>query len=369
MFWIVGGEELVRALYNVCPIGPLHLLDTQMGHKAWEGVAFYDLIFPLFVFIVGASLVFSLSKAIATQGRAAAMKRIFVRSLLIYGGISKGVDGIRWLGVLQRIAIAYFFAALIFCAFKPKAIAGVCAALLLGYWGLVAFVPTRDFNVERGHLQAQGLTPGDPRTRELFLSTTKTVTRHFEEGLNLPNHIDFQYLPGRRWDGAYDPEGLLSTLPAIATCLLGVFAGLLLKNEKLNDQRKVVILAGAGLAGVALGFLWGLQFPVIKKLWTSSYVLVAAGYSALFLAAFHQIIEVWGWRKWCTPFVWIGMNPITIYMVVNLVDVGKLAERFAGGPIKSGLGNAGELAVAATWIVMMFAFVRFLYQRKIFLRL
>jgi predicted acyltransferase len=374
MFWIVGGEEVVHALYKAWPIGPLHILDQQLDHKPWEGVGFYDLIFPLFVFIVGVSLVFSLSRAIETAGRAAALKRIFVRSLvlyifglLVYGGISKGVDHIRWMGVLQRIAICYFFAGLIFCAFRLRGMIAVCVALLVGYWALTTFVPIRDFNLEKGHLQSLNLKPEDPETARQFHATTRWVRGRFEDGLNLPQHIDFQFLPGYKWDGAYDPEGYLSTLPAIATCLLGVFAGLLLKSG-VPDQKKVLYLASAGVAGVALGFLWGLQFPVIKKIWTSSYVLVAGGFSCLFLAAFYQMIEIWQWRKWCTPFVWIGMNPITIYLAVNLLDPGPLAKLVAGGPVQTALGPAGDLLLSLVFIALVFAFVRFLYQRKIFIR-
>jgi predicted acyltransferase len=108
---------------------------------------------------------------------------------------------------------------------------------------------------------------------------------------------------------------------------------------------------------------------VIKKLWTSSYVLVAGGYACLFLAAFYQMIEIWQWRKWCIPFVWIGMNPITIYLAFHLVKFEDYAERITGGPIQKSLGVWGDLLIAVVVVTMMFAFVRFLYRRKIFLRL
>jgi predicted acyltransferase len=376
MFWIVGGEEVVHGLYRAFPGGPLHLLDQQMSHKAWGGVAFYDLIFPLFVFIVGVSLVFSLSKTIQQHGKARAMRRILARSLilyvfglLVYGGVSKGWENVRWMGVLQRIAIAYCFAGVLFCALKTRVLAGLCAALLIGYWALLALVPIRDFNLERDHLRSLNLTPAAAETVARFHATTDRVRGRYEDGLNLTQHLDFQYLPGHKWDGAYDPEGLLSTLPAIATCLLGVFAGLWIRRSDVSDQRKVLWLLGAGAAGVVLGFSWGIWFPVIKKIWTSSYVLVAAGYSCLFLAAFYQMVEIWGWRKWCAPFVWIGTNAITIYMVFHLLEVARYAELVVGGPIKAAFGRAGDLLVAVVVMIMMFAFVRFLYTRKIFLRL
>jgi predicted acyltransferase len=195
------------------------------------------------------------------------------------------------------------------------------------------------------------------------------VRGKYDDGLNLPQQIDFQYLPGHKWDGAYDPEGILSMMGAVGTCLLGVFAGLLLKNPKVPDQQKVLYLIVAGVSGVVLGFVWGIEFPVIKKIWTSSYVLVAAGYACLFLAAFYQMIEIWQWRKWCIPFVWIGMNPITIYMAFHLISFSDYAKLVAGGPVKAAFGAWGDLLLALVVVGFSLALVRFLYQRKIFLRL
>ena len=375
MFWIVGGEEIVHALYKAFPFAPFKVLHTQMDHVPWQGVHFYDLIFPLFVFMVGISIVFSLSKTIEREGGGAALKRIFVRSLilyvcglLVYEGLSKGIDHIRWMGVLQRIALAYFFTGLIFAFFRLRGMIVICAALLLGYWALTTFVPIRDFNLETGHLKALDLRPNDTETADRFHATTQRVSGRFDDGLNLTQHIDYQYLPGRKWDGAYDPEGILSTLPAIATCLLGVFVGFLLKNQTIPDQKKVNYLLIAGVAGLVVGFLWGLQFPVIKKIWTSSYVLVAGGFSCPLVAAFYQMIEIWQWRKWCIPFIWIGTNAITIYLAFHLIEFQKYADLTVGGPVHQALGNWGDLLRSLVVVGMSLAIVRFLYNRKIFLR-
>jgi len=245
MFWIVGGEELAHALYKGWSNPLTAMLDRQMDHVPWGGVHFYDLIFPLFVFIVGASIVFSLTKTIEQVGKGAALKRVFLRTLvlycfglIVYGGISKGLDQVRWLGVLQRIAISYFFASLFFSLLRPRALIAVCAGLLLGYWGLAALVPIRDFNLEKGHLRAMNLEPDSPETHQRFLATTTMVRGKYEDGLNLPQQIDFQYLPGHKWDGAYDPEGLLSTMGAIGTCLLGVFAGLFSETRTFLTRRR-----------------------------------------------------------------------------------------------------------------------------------
>jgi len=348
MFWIVGADALVGALRKLSDGRVVQGLAGQLEHASWVGFHFEDLIFPMFVFIVGVSLVFSLTRTIEQEGRAGAVLRILRRAGLMYllgifyyGGFSTPFHEIRLLGVLQRIALAYLFAGLIFCFFQRRGQIIWCVGLLVGYWLVMTFVPV------------PGGTAGN-----------------FAEGQNLANWVDQQYLPLRKWDGDHDPEGLLSTVPAIANCLLGVFAGVLLRDTKRSDWTKVCYLAAAGLALVALGWLWNFQFPVIKKIWTSSFVLVACGYSCLLLAAFHLVIEGWGWRGWAQPFVWIGMNPITIYMIHNLVDVGQIAQRFVGGDLnKLYLGRYGDLAVALAGMAITFGICRFMYQRKIFLRL
>jgi len=347
MFWIVGAHGIVLGLERVSRAGWIHGLASQLRHVAWEGFHFEDLIFPMFVFIVGVSLVFSLSRILDREGRTAATWRIVRRSVLLYllgvfyyGGFSTPFEEIRLLGVLQRIALCYLAAGLIFCYFRPRGWVLWCVGLLVGYWALMTFVPV------------PGGTAGD-----------------FTEGHNLANWVDARYLPLRKWDGDHDPEGLLSTLPAIANCLIGVFAGLLLRDAKRSVWSKAGILAAAGVVLVSAGWLWSVQFPVVKKLWTSSFVLVACGYSCLLLAAFHLVIEGFGWRLWARPFVWIGMNPITIYMLHNLVDVEGIARRLVGGDLNAYFGPYGRLAIAVVGMGITLGFARFLYRRRIFIRL
>jgi predicted acyltransferase len=324
---------------------------TQLDHVQWEGFRFYDLIFPMFVFIVGVSIVFALSKRTAEGGRGAATRQVFRRAVILYlfgiftyNGVANGWEGVRLLGVLQRIAICYFFTALAFLYLKPKWLGAVCASLLIGYWAIMTFVPV------------PGVGAGN-----------------FEEGKNLANYIDKQYLPLFKWDGDHDPEGLLSTLPAIASCLLGVFAGLWLRRVDVDDRKKVKMLVACGAVLVVVGFAWGLQFPVVKKLWTSSFVLVAGGFSAILLGLFYLLIDVWKKDWWATPFIWIGTNAITIYMLVHVVDLPKLAERVAGGPVKGWFDSVvrpgfGDLVIALLALVAAVLFCRFLYRRRIFLK-
>jgi predicted acyltransferase len=357
MFWILGGDALAQALKKMASGGEGFFNDAgrffgdQLDHVDWEGFRFYDLIFPLFVFIVGVSIVFSLTKLTEREGKAVAHKRVlrrfvllFVLALIYSGGVSREWPEIRLLGVLNRIALCYLSASLLFLNLRLRGLIVACISLLVGYWALMTFVPV------------PGIGAGS-----------------FAKGANLANWIDSQYLPGKRWDGAWDPEGWLSTLPAIATCLLGVFAGLLLKSTRVDEQRKSLWLIGAGVLMVVAGFAWGLQFPVIKKIWTSSYVLVAGGFSAMLLGAFHQIIDVWGKQRWATLFIWIGANAITLYFVENIVNFEKLAGRLVGGDVarwcnEHWVTGAGNLLAACVGLMLAIALAGFLYRRRIFLR-
>jgi predicted acyltransferase len=352
MFWIIGADALFRALNKIGDGNPaVGAVANQLEHVAWEGFCFYDLIFPMFVFIVGVSIVFALSRRVDELGRGAAVKQIFRRFAILYllgifsyGGIERGFENIRLLGVLQRIAICYLCGALAFLYLKPRGLLALCVSLLVGYWALMTFVPV------------PGVGAGN-----------------FAEGKNLANYLDAEFLPLFKWDGNHDPEGLLSTLPAIGTCLLGILAGLLLRKNDPCDRHKLYILASFGLAGVLIGNLWSLQFPIIKKIWSSSFVLVAGGYSALLLAAFYFIIDMRKHERWATPFLWIGTNAITIYMLVHIVKLESMAARIVGGEVKTSLdavrNGLGDLLIALLALGMAVWFCRFLYQRRIFLKI
>jgi predicted acyltransferase len=357
IFWIIGADGAVWALDEMCSgKGPImraigEFLGYQMHHAAWEGFRFYDFIFPLFIFITGVSIVLALPRLVEREGRWHAHMRVLRRVLLLYGlgliyygGISHHWADIRYLGVLQRIAICYLFASLMFLNFNLRGLIAACVALLVGYWALMTFVPV------------PGIGAGS-----------------FGPDANLANWIDAHYLPGRLWDKTRDPEGLLSTLPAIATCLIGVFAGLLLKNEQFTAQQKSLWLMGAGVVTVAAGHLWGLQFPVIKAIWTSSFVLVAGGYSLMLLGVWHQIIDVWGFRSWSMIFVWVGANAIALYFINNVLGFEPFALRFVGGDLGALLDRlvtpgTGLFVAHALGLALAIALASFFYRRKIFLR-
>ena len=390
MFWIISGEALVSALHSMFEAGGhpetgfsvTGFLAYQLEHANWAGFHFYDLIFPLFVFMAGISVVFSLGKTIRQEGRTAAVKRVFRRSILLFllalfysGGFTNPWPDMRLMGVLNRIALCYFFAGLIFCFCGLRTMIALAAVLLVVYWALLTFVPIRNIQLQDKELAELALKRGVPLDpKSLFEHTTERVAGRYEPGLNLANHLDFQYLPGKLWDKYFDPEGILSTMPAIVTCLLGVFTGLLLLNPSFNDPQKVVYLLAGGMALAALGWAWSAQFPVIKKIWTSSFVLVAGGYSACLLGLFYWIVDVAQCRRWCQPFVWMGTNSITIYMTKNILGgFTGISKRLAGGDIheyfNAHLDGSGDLVLAVLGLLAAFWFVHFLYRRKIFLRL
>ena len=263
-------------------------------HADWHGWTPTDLIFPFFLFIVGVSITLS--------GKSASWTAILRRSVVIaaLGLFLAGYPRFhlaRWRfpGVLQRIAICYLAAAAIYRwtsgrrGAQPLVIAAVAGALALAYWALMTFVP-----VPGGH--AGDLSP---------------------EG-NLGAWLDRALMAGHLWRPRWDPEGLLSTIPAISTTLLGILAGLVLTSDR-SAARKAALLAAGGAAGIVIGYAWHPVFPINKNLWTSSYAVFTAGAASVLLAACYWIIDIRGWKRWTTPLVILGVNAITLFVASGLL--------------------------------------------------
>jgi predicted acyltransferase len=347
MFWLVGGTGLALAIVRLCGPGAREALLPQLDHREWAGCTFYDVIFPLFVFVVGMSVVFSLDRLKASDGIVAAYRRIarrsallFVLGLIYYGGFRDPWPNIRLLGVLQRLALCYLATGILYCHCRPRTLLAVCIAILLGYWVLLSFVPV----------------PG-------------TGTTGVSEGVNWARYVDEHFLPGRKHEGTWDANGLLSTLPAISSCLIGALAAVLIKRESIPGGRKVICLVCGGAVMAAVGWLWDIQFPVIKKIWTSSYVMVTGGYCLVLLGLFYLVVDVWHCQKWARPLIWIGANPLLIYMARNIADFNKLADRFVGGGTTEALGpDVSYLLQMMVSLGLSVLLVRFLYHRGIFLR-
>lgn len=378
MFWIVCGEYIFHGIANgiktshcliqnpvnwqIATTNDLSFweriaigISNQLHHSPWNGFTFYDLIFPLFIFIAGVSMPFSFKKQMTRNGinQSVAKKSIY-RSLIkravilillgviVNGALQfKGYENTRFASVLGKIALSCFFAALIYlnCSLKKQFL--WFGILLFGYWAAMMLIPVPGFGP--GVLTAEG---------------------------NLSAYADRILLPGKLHRIVYDPEGLLSTIPAIGTALLGIFTGQLLNSEKFTSVRKSFLLVASGILLILLGLLWNLFFPINKIMWTSSFVVYAGGWSMMLFAAFYYIIDVAGIKKWSMPFVWLGCNSILIYIAAHgLMNFESTAQFLFGGAIS----NAAVIwQQALLWVgvaIIQFTLLYFLYKKKLFLKL
>lgn len=273
-----------------------------LRHSVWNGVTPTDWIFPFFLFIVGVSVTFSLSKRKERgDSQNKLMLQIFRRAVILFilGLISYGFPYFnlatqRIPGVLQRIAVCYFIASFIFLKANVKTIAYTAGALLLIYWGLMTLIP----------VPGVGYPNLEPATN-LAAWVDRTIL-----GVN---HL---------WSGTrvWDPEGIFSTIPSISTALIGVLTGIWLKS-KAEDSVKVVWMFIFGNFALALAAVWDIWFPINKGIWTSSFVLFTGGMALQFLAMCYWLIDVKGYKRWTKPFVVYGTNAITAYFLSELVAV------------------------------------------------
>jgi predicted acyltransferase len=331
-----------------------------LQHKDWHGWTPTDLVFPFFIFIVGVAMAFSLGHRLRQGTMGAVHRQIVRRALLIFAlGLllslfpSFDFSSLRVAGVLQRIAVVYFFAALMALHFSARAQAWIAGTILIFYWAIMKLIPVPGFG-------AGVLTP---------------------EG-NLAAYIDSFLLPGRMWQGTWDPEGLLGTLPAISTALLGLLTGHWLRSERPRETIACGMFV-AGWGGILLGLLWGIWFPINKPIWTSSFVLFTAGAALQFLGVCYWLIDVRDLRRWAYPAVVYGMNAITVYVASELLTGLLYAVRI---PVEDGAvplwtwlyRNAflswaepmnASVFMAFLYVVLWFLLMDILYRRKIFIKI
>jgi len=345
MFWIIGGERIFRGLGKLSDHPLAGRLLNQLEHVRWEGLHFYDVIWPLFMFIMGAALPLSLAKRRA-QGASDrslllhAVKRALI--LFVLGMIAQGnlldFDLSKFrpcYSVLHGIAAGYLIATIVILKVKPARHLAVTAGFLLLYWAILMLVPVP--GVGAGVLTPQG---------------------------NVATYVD-QLVLGRLHYG--ENTWFLSYLGFASSVLLGVLAGQVLMSRRPAKER-ILMLAGAGAACLALGLAWSLVLPIIKLLWTSSFVLVAGGLSFILMAVFYLIVDVLSWRRWAFGFVVIGMNSIAAYMAMMLFDFRQIGNIFVGSLLPR-LGRWGLLvescaAFGAAWLVLYW-----LYRKKTFVRI
>ena len=333
---------------------------SPLSHAEWHGWTPTDLVFPFFLFIVGVSIALALSRRAETAGskrdlyvkivRRAVI--IFALGLLLMGFPGYDLSTIRVPGVLQRIAVCYLVASLVFLHTKWRAQAVIAAALLLSYWALMVLVAVPGFGA--GDLSMEG---------------------------NLAAYVDRAVLGRHTWKPQYDPEGILSTIPAVATTLGGVLTGQWLRSRRAELEKVAGMFAvGAGL--VAAGWAWGFWFPVNKALWTSSYVLLTAGLALQLLAVCYWLVDVKGRRRWATPFLVFGTNALVIYFLAELFSnvISTVTVTRAGGAsdLKTYLyeslyaswaaPKAASVMFAVCVVLLWLGVAAVLYRKRIFIK-
>ena len=348
MFWIMGGEEFFHELMKATNHPATIWISTQLSHVAWNGFRFYDLIFPLFLFISGVSTPYSVGREIekGVDNRSILLRIIKRGLILVLLGIIynnglqfKELSHIRFPSVLGRIGLAYMFACMIYLYASQRWQYVWFGGILIGYWLLLKFSSAPGFPA--GDLTMQG---------------------------NFASWFDRSVLPGRLHLKIHDPEGLFSTIPAICTGLLGIFVGNFLKNSSIEGTRKAASLTIAGFICLIIGTLWNIDFPINKNLWTSSFMLYAGGCSILLLAVFYFVIDVLEYKRWAFFFTIIGLNSILIYLSVKFIDWQYTTEglfRWFGQLFGE---SYYEVVIAACIILVKWLFLRFMYQKKLFLR-
>jgi predicted acyltransferase len=274
-------------------------------HAQWNGLTAADFIFPSFLFLVGVSMVYSFAaRLVRGEARGKIFRHAVQRSLILIAiGLFVnaspiyGLDLHTWriYGVTQRIALCYLAAAILVLWSNWRTQAVALFACLIGYWAILRFVPIPGFGV--------------PGHNVPFMDPER----------NLVAWLDRKLLPGRLYNGVRDPEGLISTIPAIGTTLIGVLTAYWLRSTT-DESRKLLRMAGFGVLGIAAGWAWDRWFPINKNLWTSSFALVTGGFALIFLALLYWALDIKSWRGvWTMPFLVFGMNAIAGFVADSLV--------------------------------------------------
>jgi len=349
MFWIIGAEEFFHRLAEITGLPFWHALSEQFTHPAWNGFHAYDLIFPLFLFLAGVATPYSIGSQLAKgTSRQALLLRVIKRGLiLVLLGViyNNGLElrqfsDIRFGSVLGRIGLAYMFANIIYLYTKQRGQLIWFASLLVGYWLLLSFTSAPGFPM--GDLTMEG---------------------------NFASYIDRSVLPGRLYLGIHDPEGLMSTIPAISTALLGIFTGTLLRGTTEDKKKQTAVrIAVIGVILLVVAQLWNLVFPINKNLWTSSFVLQCGGISMLLMALFYFIIDILKYKKWAFFFKVIGMNSILVYMAGHFINWEYSTNSFFQWFFQLIGDPYNQVAFVICFLAVQWVFLYVLYRNKIFLR-
>jgi predicted acyltransferase len=347
MFWIIGGDKLIREITKISGCEWDNVLGEQMHHVSWVGFHFYDLIFPLFMFLAGVSIPYAIVSKLenGTPKKKLAIKIlrrvvVLVTLGLVYNGLLEfDFSNLRVASVLGQIGLAYGIAATI-VLFSRKSITPLywCVGILVIYSAVQLFAPVPEYGA--GLLTKEGCING---------------------------YIDRMFLPGRLHGKIFDPEGLLCIISASVIVLFGVQAGFLLRTERFSGYRKTALLAGAGLCLILLGVIISPFYPCIKSVWTTTFNFIAGGLSMLLLALFYLVIDVWNLQRWPYFFYIIGLNSITIYLAVEMVDFGFTSNFLLSGTANL-FGAYKEVIIIVGTLAVEWLFLWFLYKKRIFLK-
>ena len=349
MLLISGGGTFLVLLENKTGLAGVDWIADQLKHPTWNGFKFYDFIFPLFLFIAGVSMAFSLNKGIEMGlSKSELYKKAFWRMLIlvILGIIDKNQpvtffepSQIRVASVLGRIGLAGFFASLLYLNFSRLHRIFWVAGILLLYYAALFLIPVPGYGA--GNLTMEG---------------------------NLVGWIDRNFLPGRLLQKIYDENGLITQLPALCLTVMGSLAGDVLRSDR-KEGKKLQILLLAGIVGIGIGLFWGLHFPINKHLWSSSFIMLTAGMAFLILSLFYCVIDVLKFQSWTFFFQVIGMNSLTIYLAYHFIDFEHTSHAlFAGlyAPVPEQFHDALEALGA---LVLVWSMMYFLYKKKIFIKI
>jgi predicted acyltransferase len=346
MFWIIGGKKILQGLDEACGSPVTEWMASQLDHATWYGFTFYDVIMPLFMFLVGISMVYSVRRRlIVNPSRAVLWRHIAVRILWLWilGMMVQGklltydIDQIKlYSNTLQAIAAGYLIASVIMMYLSVCYQVVVCAGLLLLTWGAFAWIPVPGFG-----------------------------TGSYTPDGNIAITID-RLLLGRFQDGT-TYTWILSSLNFGVSTMLGVFTGYLLQSSA-TPFRKFLLMLGSGAALVVLGLAWSPWHDLVKHLWTGSFVLYAGGFCLLLLAMFYWVIDVLEYRRWSFPLVVVGSNAIAAYVSAHIFDYRVIAKVFVAG-LEKYAGDWYSFLLALGGFAVLYGILYFLYRRKIIIRL
>ena len=368
MLCIMGGSGLVMALCALFGAKDCWLA-TQMTHVAWHGFRHHDTIFPLFLFLAGVSWPFSYASQVAKGRTTAAIlrKMAFRVAALVFFGLATSdffafnVKAFRYDSVLAHIAVCWGGAALLSIFVKSwKVRLAIAGGLLAVHWATLFFFTAPD--------AAALLASTDPAVAKKVASYAAYGTDNFSFTGNIAGWFDRTFMPGRLYEGIFDPDGLFAKMSGIPLALLGVCAGELLRQTDVTGNRKTLVLLGAGTVCAVACFAWEPWCPINKKIWTSTFVLAAGAYSFATLALFYWIIDVLGCRRWAFFFRVIGMNAITIYLLMRFVQFRAISNFFFSGVAGLGDGSWSKAVLIAGQIIVEWLLLLFLYRKNTFLK-